>query len=163
MHAIARFACPDVGYGREVKHIKKPSKEHRGLQIHATIDESSSRKRHHRSGAGPPQYRRQANAAFKMASALARKPWFGVSVRDEVLDLGQELVDMRAPRQFLRGPGLASSCWWWSRQSRSPSRSTRNFVGCPKARCRNGLDTIGPFGRVFTRREISRPSRRRKT
>lgn len=41
-----------------------------------------------------------------------------------------------------------------------PSRSTRNFVGCPKARCRNGLNTIGPFGGVFTRREISRPSQR---
>ena len=61
---------------------------------------------------------------------------------------------------LLRRPGLASSSWWWSRQSRSPSRSTRNFVGCPKATCRNGLNTIGPFGDVFTRREISRPSQR---
>jgi len=56
--------------------------------------------------------------------------------------------------------GLASSCWWWSRQSRSPSQSTRNFVGCPKARCRNGLNTTGPFGGVFTRRGISRLSQR---
>jgi hypothetical protein len=39
-------------------------------------------------------------------------------------------------------------------------RSTRNFVGCLKARCRNGLNTIGPFGGAFTRREISRPLQR---